>query len=306
MIPAPMIHYRYAILENGETDYFANTDWNTTSRSWLLVRYRRSPEEHYRVVVGMHVYEQFPDFCGGFIYHSPRIERYERMGTWGSPAFYEPTRLPVPYTDWEFLDSDDWPGPDLNRILGDNYVSDDRARDWMQEQMAYDLLSYAVGNNKRIIVACDKTTGSISEILKVLDRLPQAVKVLYGTSMITTDIGGSNHRAVCNYLPKRLCEVSIGELVRTSPVENYNSGRSVFSASISLDFVGNDEEIQCEECGYYNFRDVDKYCLSCDAPLPEPDRPELIVNESEIAEYARAFSDPRYTILVKRGLWRNG
>lgn len=310
-VAVPFLWYRKADCE-GEYDGGASEDTMTYhyQRAQLLVKF--TPESgSTRVLVARIIFDTFKDFCGGAIVRSPQIITSSRTNWGRTEFFFNPgvggdQRIQTPLLTWVDLERGNFPCPDLGRILGQQYVSEEEARDWALSQLALTIPTFAMSNARRLIHASGNVGGIMYDVIDRLNSLyRQQVPAMARMPTVYGTIGGATHGARYSgqTLPgaRALWEQ---ELNPTDEYCNYNSGRKCVSWNMVFTFV--DSEWSCDACGAYN--EDTTMCYDCGEDISDSQLANVApeVRRAILEEFYTPYTSTEYTRALTRPIWRNG
>ena len=298
----PMLGYRKAPTSD---DYAVDEERTNESRirHWALVWWENEDggkgTAEFCVVT-----EYMPDFCGGLIVYSPRVETYRERGGWKS-SFCSPGDQGDDKASCEWEDFDPTMAIDLAAFTGQEKWTEEQVMEYGWKCIAAKIGTQMYSQCRRGFMGADRDDGRLTNLVGVMNEMGQFAAIaphgldctIANKDMKPLSIRTAGSGAVLSFSttiqPKWMnansgnkCHWVSGNCTpELHPVEEGSGYDDCYECGYEYDRSENDE---CPECGYMNEgRLIEK-------PYTMP--PSVV----------EVLASPEYRRRVKRYYWRNG
>jgi hypothetical protein len=254
----------------------------------------------------MVVTEAMPDFCGGLLIYSPRVEVHTK-GAWG-----EKFACPGNYSEEKTEFSVNWPdfdretmAIDLAAFTGQTEWDEMSVREYGEKCIAAKIAGVMYAQGKRGFVASDSTSGRLTRMCETMVGLESFIT----TNAYDTEVGFIKNedgrikpqRRIHNCVEVSM-DVDFGE-----EWYNSNSGSNVHwvTGNMHLLPVAGETVVTCCSCG--SEYDISDSLYHSECPECGYDENQTIVPvEVDYGDFMDVISSQEYRQRAKRFYWRNG
>ena len=279
-------------------------EYETRTRHWALVWWKNAKGNRCTAEF-MVITEYMPDFCGGMIVNSPRVDIFEEGCGW-TKHFCAPGAAPCdkwePLTTWK--DFDESTAIDLAAFTGQEEWSTNEVEKYGYQCLIAQVCAEMLGNNKRGCVGADYVGGKMTKLFEAgvalgeitLPRLQLKQKITNKPSPPMVSVGRTW---------KAEFVAQFGE-----DWYNANSGNQVHWVTGNVIPTGGRSDTgSCWNCGTeFNIRE-EEYCPECEEYNEwEPDDFEgFAEGRYSLPDHVvKVVTNPVYVKRARRYFWRNG
>jgi hypothetical protein len=305
----PLIGYNKA----ETTDSYAQSeerDNDSRIRHWALVWWDPKDSEGRRTAEICVVTEGMPDFCGGLMVYSPRVDIYHEIGAWNSNfCMTANTGLQEDELSfqWENFDTET-DAIDLAAWTGKEDWNDDEVVSFAYRSIAGCIAAQAAAYCKRGIMGADKVGGRMStlwDVMSTMDRF--AVNSAYKANVSNIMDEGMRARDVLSHD----CTVLSVATQWGDEWRNANSGNMCWWLTAEVrpvtdgGYEGDDDGMMtCEECGTYH--SAGEECPECGYLDDGAVKTYCFPDTDRYSSNAIIIGSVKYRLRARRHFWRNG
>ena len=164
----PLLGYRNAE-SSDEYQREEERDAESRVRHWALVWWDSGGDRGRQTAEFMVVTETMPDFCGGIMVYSPRVETYQEKGGWQSSfcapgcTFVDEDGSQTLKTEWS--DFDKSMALDLAAFTGKTDWNEESVREYGLKCIAAAIGGLMQGSGRRGFMGVDRTDGRLTQLV---------------------------------------------------------------------------------------------------------------------------------------------
>ena len=272
------------------------------TRHWAMVWWKDSQDKYVTAEFCV-ITESMPDFCGGMIVYSPRIDIYVQ-NEWGnsfcSMGAQADESVEIP-TGWRSFKEEY--AIDLVALTGQEEWTHNQVRAYGMECIAAKVAGEMHSQGKRGFMAADRCHGTMTELAETMRDMGEFVTIPAYNFQVTKIVDDVNKMNTAPVGRPRGIKVRMHTHIHEDWY-NTNSGSQVHWLTGNLSIVNSGRRgwIDCYDCGEeYDGADHDE-CPCCgymednveEVSLQYPDKVVEVV------------SSPAYRVRARRYFWRNG
>lgn len=304
----PLIGYNKAL---------CNDSWGADKREndhrvrhWALVWWEHPTQGGKMTAEICVITEGMPDFCGGMMVYSPRVDIHKCTGSWSS-NFCLRSEHGIPEDElsyeWENFDPET-DALDLVALTGKKDWTIEEVTSYGFRSIAGAVAAQAASYCKRGIIGADRIGGRMTtlwEVMSTMNTIAAYPSYRLNVGEIKADITSMRDKSTW----ADTCALQCPSIRYDKEWFNVNSGNKChwlianISPSLYPQEEGDGSEFECGECGHYN--EYRGECEEC-GHIDEGCQREHTFPRGDNDNNVKVLGSVKYRLRARRHFWRNG